>query len=222
MQDLHDHYRDRNTERKLSRPVRARFVASEEASTILDKKTGIRHTCANDVLDVDGVLVSFDRMFYFLSYGEWPAGLLLRAPADNRPPELPYDLIVFPVPRIPLFDLAYTPVALKGDPALRRKILADCRLRPDGRIWVRDDRQAHKAIDRFIKIGGETLSAADVAWIIHHGDWPKHTIRFRDGDVTNRSKTNLQDQDRRVQDPDFRRHDQVYRLYRYFQRRGFI
>jgi Recombination endonuclease VII/HNH endonuclease len=44
---------------------------------------------------------------------------------------------------------------------------------------------------RYIRFGDREFPAARVAWLLHHGEWPKGNIMFKDGDTSNLRFANL-------------------------------
>ena len=43
----------------------------------------------------------------------------------------------------------------------------------------------------YIGVAGRKFVASNVAWALHYGEWPMHTISFRDGDTLNLRVSNL-------------------------------
>jgi hypothetical protein len=224
MQDLHDHFRDRNIEARYSGALRKSLVADTDNDTIVDRKTGETWTPGQSI-ERYGQEFDFDRLFYFLTNKEWPDGILIHDPLGLPGTQRTDDLFLFYIPRIPLFDLAYADTVIEHQPNWCEYIKANCRVREDGRIWVRDDPHGHRAHDWYVKINGVMFSAARVTWFLETGSWPKHTIRFIDGDVVNRRITNMQDINRDDLDQrprQWRHHERIYRMFRLLQKRRVI
>lgn len=68
------------------------------------------------------------------------------------------------------------------------------RKRPCNRVKIGDVAgRLHKSGTRVINIDGAAYSAGRLAWLCAHGEWPKHIIRYIDGNQDNNRVENLRD-----------------------------
>ena len=57
---------------------------------------------------------------------------------------------------------------------------------------TRASKSGEKTSYRYIRLNGENIPAARVAWAIHHGEWPMGRVTFKDGDPLNLRAGNLE------------------------------
>lgn len=86
---------------------------------------------------------------------------------------------------------------------------------------TRKDKNGNLISYGYIRIGGQSIPSARIAWVLHHGEWPSGRVKFNDNDPLNLKAENLSlslslngkiDNDVSSDSPEYQRlHRKIYR-----------